>query len=107
MRPALILIALFAVFLAACGDSGQTGGVERKSAAGEVLGGEVSDAMLPLDSVKSTSPVEPPRLSGTDKSGGGTTTQPTPTPGKSTTPDPREQAPDADDAPQPSPPPQP
>lgn len=64
MRPALtppatMAAALAATMLAACGGPNQSGGVERKSAAGEVLGGETSDAMLPLDSVKSTSPAEP------------------------------------------------
>jgi hypothetical protein len=41
--------------LAACGGE-QSAGPERKTAAGEVLGGTVSDAMLPLDTVRSQSP---------------------------------------------------
>ena len=48
-----------ALALPACGDSGADAGAERRSAAGEVLGGEISDAMLPLDTVQSTSPVAP------------------------------------------------
>lgn len=41
--------------LAACGgDAGAEG--ERKTAAGEVLGGTISDDMLPLDTVTSRSP---------------------------------------------------
>ena len=58
MRSVLILPALSLVaLLSACGtDGGKAGGPERRSAAGEVLGGEVSDDMLPLDTVKSTSP---------------------------------------------------
>lgn len=56
MRPALILAALAA--LAACGDKTGPTGPERRSAAGEVLGGEVTDEMLPLDIVRSTSPAD-------------------------------------------------
>ena len=41
--------------LAACNGSGEKG-PERKTAAGEVLGGSISDAMLPLDTVQSQSP---------------------------------------------------
>ena len=49
--PALILLAA----LAACGDK-KSDGPERKTAAGEVLGGSISDAMLPLATVTSQSP---------------------------------------------------
>jgi len=43
------------LLLAACGgDAGGEG--ERKTAAGEVLGGTISDDMLPLDTVTSQSP---------------------------------------------------
>ena len=58
MRPALILPALVSLaLLSACGDkaSGPTD-PERRSAAGEILGGEITDDMLPLDTVRSTSP---------------------------------------------------
>ena len=49
----LALILPFA--LAACGGDAGTEG-ERKTAAGEVLGGTISDDMLPLDTVTSQSP---------------------------------------------------
>lgn len=57
MRPALIATSLAA--LAACGGQPENSGPERRSAAGEVLGGEVTDDMLPIDSVRSTSPADP------------------------------------------------
>lgn len=57
MRRALMTAALAA--LAACGGDPDAAGPERRSAAGQVLGGEVTDAMLPLDSVRSTSPPDP------------------------------------------------
>jgi hypothetical protein len=52
-RPIVLTAALL---LAACnrGDQGAAG--ERKAAAGDVLGGSISDAMLPLDTVTSQSP---------------------------------------------------
>jgi hypothetical protein len=50
------LIALAAASLAGCGEKQAESTPERQSAAGEVLGGEVSDEMLPLDSARSTSP---------------------------------------------------
>lgn len=61
MRPALIAQALLLTpALAACGTAGgDAAGPERRSAAGEVLGGEVTDAMVPLDSVRSTAPAAP------------------------------------------------
>jgi hypothetical protein len=49
--PALILLAV----LTACGGK-KDEGPERKTAAGEVLGGSISDAMLPLATVTSQSP---------------------------------------------------
>ena len=59
MRVALTIAALAA--LAACGTGTDEAGPERRDAAGKVLGGEVTDDMLPLDSLRSTSPVEPRR----------------------------------------------
>ena len=47
-------LALLAA-LSACGDETDEG-PERKTAAGEVLGGSISDAMLPLDTAQSQSP---------------------------------------------------
>jgi hypothetical protein len=55
MRLALMILPAIAA-LTACGDKAGDKGAERKSAAGKVLGGEVSDDMLPLDNVRSTSP---------------------------------------------------
>lgn len=53
-------VVVLAAALPACGgNGGEAPGPERRSAAGEVLGGEASDAMLPLDTVKSTSPAAP------------------------------------------------
>lgn len=57
MRLALMTAALAS--LAACGGEPEADGPERSSAAGEVLGGEVTDDMLPLDTVRSTSPADP------------------------------------------------
>ncbi len=57
MRHALIATALLlASTVAACGTDSDSG-PERRTAAGQVLGGEVSDAMIPLDTVRSTAPV--------------------------------------------------
>jgi hypothetical protein len=61
MRFAMIVAVILAAALPACGGSGgEAPGPERRSAAGEVLGGEVSDAMIPLDQVRSTAPVAEP-----------------------------------------------
>ena len=51
-RPVMTL--LFA--LSACGGGAEEAANERKTAAGEVLGGSISDAMLPLDTVQSQGP---------------------------------------------------
>lgn len=52
-RP--IMLVLFAA-LAACNGTGDGAEGERRTAAGEVLGGTISDDMLPLDTVTSQSP---------------------------------------------------
>lgn len=57
MIPAVLAASLGA--LSACGRQADNAGTERRSAAGEVLGGEIGDNMLPLDSVRSTSPAAP------------------------------------------------
>lgn len=56
MHRLLILAALAG--LAACTEQPKESGTERRTAAGELLGGEIGDAMLPLDTVRSTSPSE-------------------------------------------------
>ena len=49
-------VTIAALLLAGCGGAEKGAEGERKSAAGDVLGGSISDAMLPLDSVTSQSP---------------------------------------------------
>lgn len=44
------------IAIAGCGDKNAGNDSERKTAAGEVLGGTISDDMLPLDAVTSQSP---------------------------------------------------
>ena len=56
MRLALMIAAL--PLIVACVDGEGESGPERNAAAGEVLGGDASDAMLPLDTARSTSPPE-------------------------------------------------
>lgn len=48
--------AVFALALAGCGESAPERGSDERQAAGEVLGGSISDAMLPLDQLRSQSP---------------------------------------------------
>jgi hypothetical protein len=67
MRLALIAVPLAA--MAACGGQPDAAGPERRSAAGEVLGGEVNDDMVPLDSVRSASPAGRAEQTGTEASG--------------------------------------
>lgn len=63
----LFALSLLTVAVSGCGEK-QTEGPERKTAAGEVLGGSISDAMLPLDTVQSQSP--PLRESAADSGDG-------------------------------------
>ncbi|ANY19485.1 hypothetical protein A6F68_00960 [Tsuneonella dongtanensis] len=56
MSKARFLALPLALALAACGGGGGGAEAERKTAAGEVLGGSISDDMLPLDTVTSQSP---------------------------------------------------
>ena len=56
MRVASLIGLMTLMALSACNDAKKSTGDERKTAAGEVLGGSVSDAMLPLDTVQSQSP---------------------------------------------------
>ncbi|WP_191984712.1 hypothetical protein [Pelagerythrobacter rhizovicinus] len=56
MMHKTIAVATLALFLAAC-DGGTSGDAAGEGAAeGEVLGGTISDEMLPLDTVRSQSP---------------------------------------------------
>ena len=58
MKATLGLLACSALALGACGDDAVERGAEgdARTAAGEVRGGTISDAMLPLDTVQSQSP---------------------------------------------------
>ena len=56
MTSTRLFILPLLTLLAACDNGGDAAGPERKTAAGEVLGGSISDAMLPLDTVQSQSP---------------------------------------------------
>lgn len=57
LRLALILAVPFA--LAACGGGSDKKGKDQRTAAGEILPGSVSDAMLPYDTVRSQPPLAP------------------------------------------------
>ena len=56
MTNARLLALPLVMALAACGGNGGTPEGERKTAAGEVLGGSITDEMLPLDTITSQSP---------------------------------------------------
>lgn len=62
MMRRTIAVAALAVLLAAC-DGGAGGDAAAGGAEGEVLGGTISDAMLPLDTVRSQSPALRPEPS--------------------------------------------
>lgn len=55
MKHKTIAAAALVTLLAAC-DSGSDGAADGRTAEGEVLGGTISDEMLPFDTVKSQSP---------------------------------------------------
>lgn len=69
MRSWLTVVA-GAGLLAGCGGdpAGRDASDDRK-AAGEVLGGSISDAMIPLEQVKSQSPAQKPVANSADGSG--------------------------------------
>jgi hypothetical protein len=78
MSPNLRLALILAVPLAlvGCGD-GDKKGKDQRTAAGEILPGSISDAMLPYDTVRSQPPLAPQE---TGKAGikGGTRAEATP-----------------------------
>lgn len=53
----LLLLPALAV-IAACGSNPERGNISAQPATEKVIGGTISDAMLPLDSATSTSPLE-------------------------------------------------
>ena len=68
MKFTRLLCLSLLVAVAGCGDQDAGAEGERKTAAGEVLGGSISDDMLPLDTVTSQSP--PLRDTGEGAQGG-------------------------------------
>ena len=58
----IVLCALLA--LSACGEKSSDTAEQGGKAAGEVLGGTISDDMIPLDQLESTSPPEKEQASG-------------------------------------------
>ncbi|WP_133364712.1 hypothetical protein [Qipengyuania sediminis] len=111
MRLALMIAAL--PLIVACVDGKESSGPERNAAAGEILGGDTSDAMLPLDTARSTSPPDQPAApdqgtaaAGTPGAAAGTGTpedtaerrNPLPRPEMSNGPEPLQSDPGAEDA---------
>lgn len=76
MRPALILSAAAFFALSACG-TGTGDEAQSDVAAGQVEGGEISDAMLPFDSLRSTSPADQGATTQRESSEPGTRLAPT------------------------------
>lgn len=77
MTSRVILIAPL-VLLAACGDDvpAETEEDAQREAAGEVLGGTISDDMLPLDDLRSQSPPLRESAEGGENEDGGESTAP-------------------------------
>lgn len=59
--PALRLALILAtpLILAGCGSGSDKAGKDHRTAAGEILPGSISDAMLPYDTVRSQPPLAP------------------------------------------------
>ena len=76
MKHKTIAAAALVTLLAAC-DSGSDGAADGRTAEGEVLGGTISDEMLPLDTVRSQSPpLVEAEEGGEDPSGADSTDEP-------------------------------
>lgn len=61
MKAPVALMAVSFLALAACGDDpAATGADDGREASGEVLEGTISDAMLPIDEVRSQAPLAEP-----------------------------------------------
>lgn len=56
-RPAFALIVPLGLMVSACGSDGKVD--ERDAAAGEILPGSASDAMIPLETLRSQAPLAP------------------------------------------------
>jgi hypothetical protein len=56
LRPVSVIVPLMALTLAACGSDKAPEAADGADAQGEILGGTISDDMLPLDELKSKSP---------------------------------------------------
>ena len=95
----LLTLPAFAL-LAACG--GDSSGDDNRAASGEVLEGTISDAMLPVDSVRSEPPLEDPEAFAEARSRA-TSTAATGVPAEGEG-DAAEEEPAADDAEPPAPP---
>ena len=77
MKLACLLVLPLLAALAGCGGAEQGAEGERRTAVGEVLGGTISDDMLPLDTVTSQSPLLREKSGGDSRSaeGSGETTK--------------------------------
>lgn len=68
MKPVVLITAALALSLVACGDE-TTSDVAEGNATGEVLPGSVSDAMIPLDQLRSQPAADPEGASAAAASG--------------------------------------
>ena len=66
-RLAFVLIVPLGLMVSACGSDGKVD--ERDGAAGEILPGSASDAMIPLETLRSQAPLAP-RAAPSERAGG-------------------------------------
>ena len=92
-RRLLPAVAL-ALFLAACGDDATP---EEGQASGEVLEGTISDAMLPLEQVRSQAPLADPADSSVTSAASGSAAAPAEDPPVAAEAEPEAAAPEAED----------